>query len=112
MVGRALREARSWFYLDDGLYGSYGGQMFDHADYPIRPLRDDGSRVAAVLAGPTCDSIDVVREAIELPLLEIGDVIVGSTMGAYTCSSATDFNFIRRARVIAINEQETTGGDA
>jgi ornithine decarboxylase len=105
VVGRALRDGRWWFYLDDGLYGSYNGQMFDHAMYSVRPLRDDGSRVPAVLAGPTCDSIDVVREQIELPMLEIGDVLVGQTMGAYTSSSATDFNFIRRAKVIAINEK-------
>jgi len=108
VVGRALRDGVWWFYLDDGLYGSYNGQMYDHADYVIRPLRDDGSRVKAVLAGPTCDSIDVVKEGIELPLLEIGDVIVGRTMGAYTSSSATDFNFIRRAKVVAVNEFVTS----
>jgi ornithine decarboxylase len=106
VVGRALRDGVWWFYLDDGLYGSYNGHIFDDAEYDIRPLRDDGSRVKAVLAGPTCDSIDVVKEEIDLPLLEIGDVIVGSTMGAYTSSSATDFNFIRRAKVIAVNEAE------
>jgi ornithine decarboxylase len=104
VVGRAFRDGVWWFYLDDGLYGSYNGHIFDHAEYDIRPLRDDGSRVKAVLAGPTCDSIDVVKEGIDLPMLEIGDVIVGSTMGAYTSSSATDFNFIRRAKVIAVNE--------
>lgn len=106
VVGRALREGQWWFYLDDGLYGSYNGNVFDDANYAVRPLRDDGSRVRAVLAGPTCDSIDVIKDGIEMPLLEIGDVIVGSTMGAYTSSSATDFNFIRRARVVAVNEQE------
>jgi ornithine decarboxylase len=105
VIGRALRDEQWWFYLDDGLYGSYGGQMYDHAQYVIKPLRDDGSRVNAVLAGPTCDSIDVVRDGIEFPLLEIGDVIVGHAMGAYTSSSATDFNFIRRAKVIAVNEK-------
>ncbi|MEI6457701.1 MAG: type III PLP-dependent enzyme [Pseudomonadota bacterium] len=109
VVGRALRDGRWWFYLDDGLYGSYNGQLFDHADYVVRPLRDDGSRVPAVLAGPTCDSIDVVKEDVQLPLLEIGDVIVGHSMGAYTSSSATDFNFIRRARVLAVNEQAQAG---
>jgi ornithine decarboxylase len=62
-----------------------------------------------VLAGPTCDSIDVVKEDVQLPLLEIGDVIVGHSMGAYTSSSATDFNFIRRARVLAVNEQAQAG---
>jgi ornithine decarboxylase len=111
VVGRALRDGAWWFYLDDGLYGSYNGHVFDHVDYDIQPLRDDGSRVTAVLAGPTCDSIDVVKEGIQLPMLEIGDVIVGKMMGAYTSSSATDFNFIRRAKVVAVNERLEDGNE-
>ena len=56
-----------------------------------------------MLAGPTCDSIDVVREDLLLPELELGDLLVGRMMGAYTCASATDFNFIPRAKVVPIN---------
>ncbi len=104
VTGRAWRDGRWWFYLDDGVYGSFSGQIYDHARYPVRALRDDGERVVAVLAGPTCDSIDVVDDAIELPLLEAGDLVVGSQMGAYTSASAGDFNFIRRARVLAVNQ--------
>ena len=35
VVGRAQREGRWWYYLDDGMYGSYNGQLYDHARYPI-----------------------------------------------------------------------------
>jgi ornithine decarboxylase len=56
-----------------------------------------------VLAGPTCDSIDVIREDMLLPELALGDLVVGRMMGAYTCASATDFNFIPRAKIVAIN---------
>jgi ornithine decarboxylase len=59
----------------------------------------------SVLAGPTCDSIDVVREDIPLPELQIGDLVVGHMMGAYTACSASDFNFIPRAKVVALNAQ-------
>jgi ornithine decarboxylase len=103
VVGRAQREGRWWYYLDDGLYGSYSGQLFDHARYPIEVLDRIGPLHPSVLAGPTCDSIDVVREDFPLPELQIGDLIVGRMMGAYTCASATDFNFIPRARVIALH---------
>ena len=103
VMGRALRDGRWWFYLDDGIYGSYSGQLFDHMRYPVTALRQDGVRVPAVLAGPTCDSIDVIDDHLELPLLEAGDLVVGRQMGAYTSACATDFNFIRRARVVAIN---------
>lgn len=106
VVGRALRDGRWWFYLDDGVYGSYGGQIYDHAHYPITTLKADDHRVPAVLAGPTCDSIDVIRESIDLPLLDIGDCVVGHAMGAYTCSSATDFNFVPRARILPVNSQQ------
>jgi ornithine decarboxylase len=112
VVGRALRDGRWWFYLDDGIYGSYSGQLFDHMRYPITALRDQGERVAAVLAGPTCDSIDIIDDIIELPLLEAGDLVVGRQMGAYNSACATDFNFIRRARVVAVNVEDADASQA
>jgi len=106
VMGRALRDGRWWFFLDDGLYGSYSGQLFDHMRYPVAALREGGEHVPAVLAGPTCDSIDVIDDHLELPMLEAGDLVVGRQMGAYTSACATDFNFFRRARVIAVNGDE------
>jgi ornithine decarboxylase len=105
VVGRAQRERRWWYYLDDGLYGSFSGQLYDHALYPIDCLGRSGARHPSVLAGPTCDSIDVIREDIPLPELEVGDLLVGRVMGAYTSATATDFNFIPRARVVAVNQR-------
>ena len=105
VVGRAQREGRWWYYLDDGLYGSYNGQLYDHARYPIDVPGRRGPTHPSVLAGPTCDSIDVVREDIPLPELQIGDLVVGRMMGAYTACSATDFNFIPRAKIVALNAQ-------
>jgi len=103
VVGRAQREGRWWYYLDDGLYGSYNGQLYDHARYPIDVPGRKGPAHPSVLAGPTCDSIDVVREDIPLPELQIGDLVVGRMMGAYTACSASDFNFIPRAKIIALH---------
>ncbi len=108
VVGRAQREGRWWYYLDDGLYGSYSGQLYDHASYPIEVLDRDGPLHPSVLAGPTCDSIDVVREDYPLPELQLGDLVVGRMMGAYTSASATDFNFIPRAKVVAIHSHAKT----
>ncbi|MDE2304493.1 MAG: type III PLP-dependent enzyme [Gammaproteobacteria bacterium] len=103
VMGRAKRDGRWWYYLDDGLYGSYSGRLFDHAEYPIEALERTGERQRSVLAGPTCDSIDVIDEDIALPLLEIGDLVVGRSMGAYTWASATEFNFFPKASVIAVD---------
>jgi ornithine decarboxylase len=104
VMGRAWREGRWWYYLDDGLYGSFSGQLYDHARYPIEVLGPArGPRLHSVLAGPTCDSIDVIAEDIELPELHAGDRLAGRQMGAYTAASATDFNFFPRARKIIVN---------
>jgi ornithine decarboxylase len=103
VMGRALRDGRWWYYLDDGLYGSYSGQMYDHARYPVEALVAAGTNYPSVLAGPTCDSIDVINEGLELPKLDVGDLIVGRAMGAYTWASASEFNFFPRATVLALD---------
>ena len=110
VMGRAQREGHWWYYLDDGLYGSYSGQLYDHARYPVEPLRDGAERLPSVLAGPTCDSIDVIAENLMLPQLKAGDLIIGRAMGAYTRASATDFNFFPRATVVAVNTRPGDGG--
>lgn len=104
VMGKALRDGRWWYYLDDGVYGSYSGQMFDHAKYPVDCLDWAGERFPSVLAGPTCDSIDVIDEDIMLPELNEGDLVVGRMMGAYTWASATEFNFFRKAQIVVVNE--------
>jgi ornithine decarboxylase len=103
VMGRALRDGRWWYYLDDGLYGSYSGQVYDHASYPVEALVPAGKTYPSVLAGPTCDSIDVINEHLELPKLDVGDLVVGREMGAYTWASASEFNFFPRATVLALD---------
>ena len=109
VMGRAKREGHWWYYLDDGIYGSYSGQLYDHARYPVEPLREAAERLPSVLAGPTCDSIDVIAENLMLPELRMGDLIVGRAMGAYTWASASEFNFFPKATVVTVN---TRPGDA
>ncbi len=108
VMGRAEREGHWWYYLDDGLYGSWNGQLYDHARYPIESLKQGGELYPSVLAGPTCDSIDVIAENLMLPKLKTGDLIMGRAMGAYTWASASEFNFFPRATVVSVNE---TPGD-
>lgn len=111
VMGRARREGHWWYYLDDGLYGSYSGQLYDHARYPVESLKSGGTLHPSVLAGPTCDSIDVIAENLMLPQLKAGDLIVGRAMGAYTWASASEFNFFPKATVVAVNRSRgDTGG--
>ncbi|MBS0387841.1 MAG: type III PLP-dependent enzyme [Proteobacteria bacterium] len=110
VMGRAQREGHWWYYLDDGLYGSYSGQLYDHARYPVSVMRD-GPLLPSVLAGPTCDGIDVIAEALQLPKLNIGDLVVGRQMGAYTWATASTFNFFPKATIVVVNRQPgDTGG--
>ena len=109
VMGRARREGHWWYYLDDGLYGAWSGQLFDKASYPVETLRDGAERLPSVLAGPTCDSIDVIAENLMLPQLREGDLIVGRAMGAYTWACATEFNFFPKPAVVAVNRR---AGDA
>jgi ornithine decarboxylase len=110
VMGRAKREGHWWYYLDDGLYGSYSGQLFDHASYPVESLKQSDEKFPSVLAGPTCDSIDVIAENMMLPLLKAGDLIVGRSMGAYTWASASEFNFFPKATVVSVNRQPGDAG--
>ena len=100
VMGQAVRDGKTWYYLDDGLYGSFSGIAFDHGHYPISAPFSTGEISSCVLAGPTCDSIDVISEDIALPALNNGDLIVSQVMGAYTSATATEFNFFPKAKIV------------
>ncbi len=101
--GKARRGDYQWYYLDDGVYGSYSGQLFDHMLYPLQVFRDGEQRKPSILAGPTCDSIDIVAEDVLLPELEEGDLVIGHMMGAYTAATSTRFNSINAARIVVVD---------
>jgi len=85
-----------WVYLDIGKFGGLAETMDESIRYPIRTPRDGDAMSACVLAGPTCDSADVLyeKEPYLLPVsLEIGDKVLIEGTGAYTTTySAVAFN--------------------
>ncbi|MBU2917242.1 type III PLP-dependent enzyme [Psychrosphaera sp. F3M07] len=105
VMGQAERNEQTWYYLDDGIYGSFSGLMFDEAKYQTKSLIQSDDVYSSVLAGPTCDSIDVITDNIMLPKLNNGDLIVSTMMGAYCSCTATDFNFFKKAEVIVVGEE-------
>ena len=46
------------------------------------------------LAGPTCDSVDVIARDYPMPALQLGDLVVSPMMGAYTTVTSSRFNGI------------------
>jgi ornithine decarboxylase len=85
-----------WVYLDIGKFGGLAETMDESIRYPIRTPRDGDDVGGCVLAGPTCDSMDVLYEKEPYPLpvsLEIGDKVLIEGTGAYTATySAIAFN--------------------
>ena len=85
-----------WVYLDIGKFGGLAETMGESIRYPIKTLRDGDEVGPCVLAGPTCDSADVLYEKrpYELPIsLEIGDKVLIEGTGAYTATyAAVAFN--------------------
>ena len=81
-----------WVYLDIGKFGGLAETMDESIRYPIRTPRDGGEVGPCVLAGPTCDSADVLYEKVPYPLpvsLEIGDKVLIEGTGAYTATYAS-----------------------
>lgn len=99
ITGRSARSGLRWYFVDDGAYGSYSGQIFDHTVYPLQVFRD-GPTTPSMIAGPTCDSIDMIAEHVALPDLQIGDLLIGHQMGAYTAATKTRFNSLPDAEFV------------
>jgi len=101
VVGRAIRNNKNYYYLDDGVYGDFSGIVFDHCKYEFKTLKR-GQKFASILAGPTCDSFDTISLSEEVPELDVGDVVYVPRIGAYSCASAVIFNGIPPAKVIVV----------
>ncbi len=91
-------QEHDWLYFDDGTYGSFLEVLLYQAHYPLR-TNTDGPMNDYVLAGPTCDSIDVFSRDPQgrvttrpLPEMHLDDLLIAGSMGAYTYAEATNFN--------------------
>jgi ornithine decarboxylase len=81
-----------WVYLDIGKFGGLAETMDEAIRYPITTPRDGSQTAPCVIAGPTCDSADVLYEKNPYPLplnLEIGDELLIGATGAYTSTYAS-----------------------
>jgi ornithine decarboxylase len=104
VIGTNVRHGLPWYFIDDGLYGSFSGIVFDHADFPLLAANHDERPLhPCVVAGPTCDSGDVVTRDQLLPELQVGELLLVPSMGAYTAASASAFNGLDIARAIAVD---------
>jgi ornithine decarboxylase len=89
---KAFGDEKRWVYLDVGKFNGLAETMDESIKYRIRTPVDGGSSGRAILAGPTCDSADILYEKTEyrLPMaLKAGDKVQILSTGAYTSSYAS-----------------------
>ena len=93
---KSATDENRWVFLDIGKFGGLAETMDEAIRYPITTPRDGDRMEPCVLAGPTCDSADVLYEKKPYPLpitLTVGDEILIEGTGAYTTTySAVAFN--------------------
>jgi ornithine decarboxylase len=105
VVGVTRRGGVPWYYLDDGLYGSFSNVMSDHVHptvYAYDAVLEERDGFPSVLAGPTCDSTDVITTGAMMPALDVGDLVVAPFMGAYTSVTACEFNGLPIPTVVVV----------
>jgi len=89
---KSAKDDKRWVYLDIGKFGGMAETMDEAIQYPVTTSRDGGTTGPVVLAGPTCDSVDVMYEKADyrLPMdLKIGDRVSFLSAGAYTTTYAS-----------------------
>lgn len=100
VIGKARRGDENWLYIDvgvfNGLMESIGGIKYTYVV---------GSRSGEkewTIAGPSCDSFDVMDRGVVLPEPEVGNRILILSSGAYTISYASEFNGFSIPKTILI----------
>lgn len=101
VIGKAFRDGKPCYYINDGVYHTFSGQIFDHVNYPVMAFKEGETEISAVF-GPTCDAFDTITLSAELPELEIGDLVYSENIGAYSIASSTYFNGFPPAKVVHV----------
>lgn len=99
VIGVTERGGQPWYFLDDGLYGTFSGVLFDQWDFKLISFKE-GEQVAATFAGPSCDSLDIMFRGKMTVRQEEGDILLVPICGAYTSASATTFNGFSKANFV------------
>lgn len=103
IIGKARREEKIFYHINDGVYHTFSGVVYDHWVPNFRSVKRGRKEVCAVV-GPTCDSFDKISLSEHLPAnLDIGDYLITENIGAYSIASSTKFNGFEGAKILHIN---------
>jgi ornithine decarboxylase len=103
IIGKSVRGGKLCYYLNDGVYQTYSGQIFDHAQYHLKSFKDGPTQFCAVF-GPTCDALDTIGLVEQLPVLDMGELVYSENIGAYSSASSTYFNGFPPAKIVHVNQ--------
>ena len=104
IIGKAVRDQKLCYYINDGVYHTFSGVIFDHCHYHLKSFKRGPAQICSVF-GPTCDALDVVSMAENLPDdLQLGDLLYSEQIGAYSHASSTWFNGFPPATVVHVNQ--------
>ncbi|MDD5544244.1 MAG: type III PLP-dependent enzyme [Acidobacteriia bacterium] len=100
IIGKARRDGKVFYHINDGVYHTFSGVVYDHWIPNFRSFKRGKEEVCAVV-GPTCDSFDKISLSVQLPPnLEIGDYLLTENIGAYSVASTTKFNGFYGATIV------------
>jgi ornithine decarboxylase len=103
IIGKAVRDGKVCYYIDDSVYHTYSGIIFDHTQYHLKAFKGGPTEISAVF-GQTCDGLDTISQSEDLPDLKIDDLVYSENIGAYSNASATYFNGFPPAKVLHVNQ--------
>jgi ornithine decarboxylase len=103
IIGKAVRDGKLCYYVNDGVYHTYSGVIFDHCQYPVKSFKNGPTQLCSVF-GPTCDALDTISLAEDLPDMDLGDLVYSPNIGAYSAASSTWFNGFPPAKVVHVNQ--------
>jgi ornithine decarboxylase len=106
IIGKARREGKIFYYINDGVYHSFSGVVYDHWT-PNFTSFGRGKKGVCAVVGPTCDSFDKISLSVQLPgNLKVGDYLYTENIGAYSIASSTKFNGFDGAKIIHTGRED------
>jgi ornithine decarboxylase len=102
VIGKAMRDGKRCYYIDDSVYHTYSGIVFDHCQYRVKAFKRGTAEICTVF-GQTCDGMDTITQSEELPELKNDELVYSEDIGAYSNASSTWFNGFAPAKVVHVN---------
>ena len=103
IIGKAVRDGKQCYYINDGVYHTFSGVIFDHIQYHFKAFKQRRRRRSAPSSARPATRSTRSRWPRICRDLELGDLVYSENVGAYTHASSTYFNGFPPAKVVHVN---------